>query len=80
MCSQFQRGLGFGDSSSLFIERVFRVVFDVDGSGWVDFPQFVRGIHKLSHYQSLDDRVRRESGEGRLHCVGCEVVCLCRML
>ncbi len=56
--SQFQRGLGFISASSLFVERVFRVMFDTDGSGKLDFPKFVHGIHRLSSSETHDNKVK----------------------
>ncbi|KAA0174638.1 hypothetical protein FNF27_03753 [Cafeteria roenbergensis] len=56
--TQFQRGLGFTGASSLFVERVFQVMFDVEGSGWIDFKKFVDGIHRLSSYESQENKIR----------------------
>lgn len=59
--SQFQKGLGFTGASSLFVERVFQVMFDVEGSGWIDFKKFVDGIHRLSSYESQENKIRSET-------------------
>ena len=61
--SQFQRGLGFTGASSLFVERVFQVMFDVEGSGWIDFKRFVDGIHRLSSYESQENKIRSETNK-----------------
>ncbi len=38
-------------------------MFDVEGSGWIDFKKFVDGIHRLSSYESQENKIRSETNK-----------------
>lgn len=50
------------------MERVFQVMFDVEGSGWIDFKKFVDGIHRLSSYESQENKIRSEHVRCAMRC------------
>lgn len=57
--SQFQQGLGFVSASSLFVERIFHVFFeDSSRRGFITFADFVHGLHRLSSYESIENKVK----------------------
>jgi Ca2+-binding EF-hand superfamily protein len=49
--SEFQTALGFKQKSSLFLERVFKIM-DSDNDSKLTFPEFVTGIAAFSPLQS----------------------------
>eukprot|EP01138_Halocafeteria_seosinensis_P015355 gb/GECG01015671.1/.p1 GENE.gb/GECG01015671.1/~~gb/GECG01015671.1/.p1 ORF type:complete len:217 (+),score=37.42 gb/GECG01015671.1/:1-651(+) len=70
--TEFQRALGFSDGqSSLFVERIFHL-FDENGDGYVNFPEFIRGFSKLTphgtHEQKLNFtfNIYDSNGDGKI--------------
>eukprot|EP01138_Halocafeteria_seosinensis_P015354 gb/GECG01015670.1/.p1 GENE.gb/GECG01015670.1/~~gb/GECG01015670.1/.p1 ORF type:complete len:172 (+),score=19.11 gb/GECG01015670.1/:1-516(+) len=55
--TEFQRALGFSDGqSSLFVERIFHL-FDENGDGYVNFPEFIRGFSKLTPHGTHEQKL-----------------------